>query len=48
MNAIPFAMSGASPHTRGWTCFAGCMRGQVGGFPAHAGMDRSYFACLTI
>ena len=31
----------ASPHTRGWTLHRAAHGGDAGGFPAHAGMDRS-------
>ena len=31
----------ASPHTRGWTADGGGGTGCGGGFPAHAGMERS-------
>ncbi len=34
-------MSGAPPHTRGWTCPAADDTGAAYGSPAHAGMDPS-------
>ena len=37
--AVPGIVRAASPHTRGWTHDLVCLRPQLDGFPAHAGMD---------
>ena len=43
--ASPGTSLAASPHTRGWTRRPARRAGHADGFPAHAGMDRSWSRC---